>query len=174
LKPSLTLLKNRLVLSQLRTTWHNSTASTFINTAATVPKPAGQKRQFSAETKLRHATENVARDAEAVQHVELMLDIQVPWTKTSEEWKAAVVLVAKRRYQRCLDALEGLIVSRMFELTKMNMSQTGAFYLATLYFRLLNLSLQAINYENTLQRPLAHGRKPSALPSTAIMMPLPP
>jgi hypothetical protein len=126
------LLINRLVLSQLRTTWHNSTASTFIDAAATVPNPTGQKRQFSAETKLRHAAENVARDAEAVQHLELRLDIQVPWTKTSEEWKAAALLVAKRRYQRCLDALEGLIVSRMFELTKMNMSQTGAFHLATL------------------------------------------
>ena len=126
------LLINRLVLSQLRMTWHNSTASTFIDAAATVPKPTGQKHQFSAETKLRHAAENVARDAEAVQHLELRLDIQVPWTKTLEEWKAAAVLVAKHRYQRCLDALEGLIVSRMFELTKMNMSQTGAFHLATL------------------------------------------
>ena len=30
-----------------------------------------------------------------------------------------------RTYQRCIDALEGLIVARMFELTKMNRSQTG-------------------------------------------------
>ena len=121
------------MLFQLRTTWHNSTASTFINAAAsTVPKPTGQKRQYSAETKLRHAAENVARDAEAVQHLELRLDIQVRWTKDSEEWKAAAVLVTKRRYQRCLDVLEGLIVSRMFELTKMNMSQTGTFYQAIL------------------------------------------
>ena len=146
-------------------------ASTFINAAASVP---GQKRQFSAETKLHHATENVTRDAEAVQYLEVRLDIQVRWTKNSEEWKAAAVLVAKRRYQRCLDALEGLIVSRMFELTKMNMSQTGMFYLATLYLLTLNPSLQAISYENTLQRPLVHGRKPSAPPSTATMMPPPP
>jgi hypothetical protein len=44
---------------------------------------------------------------------------------TSAEWRAASELVGRRRYQRCLDNLEGLIVSRMFELTKMNMSQTG-------------------------------------------------
>ena len=73
-----------------------------------------------------------------------------------------------------LDALEGLIVSRMFELTKMNMSQTGTFYLATLYLLALNPSLQAISYENTLQRPLVHGRRPSAPPSIATMMPPPP
>ena len=34
-------------------------------------------------------------------------------------------MVGKHHYQRCLDDLEGLIISRMFELTKMNMSQTG-------------------------------------------------
>ncbi|KAF8222408.1 hypothetical protein L208DRAFT_1048587, partial [Tricholoma matsutake] len=34
-------------------------------------------------------------------------------------------MVRKRHYQQCLDELEGLIVSRMFELTKMNMSQTA-------------------------------------------------
>lgn len=35
-------------------------------------------------------------------------------------------MVGKWRYQRCLDALEGLIMARMFKLTKSNMSQTGA------------------------------------------------
>jgi hypothetical protein len=34
-------------------------------------------------------------------------------------------LVTMRKYQRALDHLEGLIVACMFELTKMNMSQTG-------------------------------------------------
>ena len=30
-----------------------------------------------------------------------------------------------RKYQRSLDNLEGLVVARIFELTKMNRSQTG-------------------------------------------------
>jgi len=47
------------------------------------------------------------------------------WTPDFEQWKSAAVMVGRRRYQRCLDDLEGLVVSRMFELTKMNMSQTG-------------------------------------------------
>jgi hypothetical protein len=29
------------------------------------------------------------------------------------------------RYQHCIDTLEGLVVARIFELTKMNRSQTG-------------------------------------------------
>jgi hypothetical protein len=47
------------------------------------------------------------------------------WTHTTQEWQRAALLVSRCRYQRCLDELEGLVVSRMFELTKMNMSQTG-------------------------------------------------
>jgi hypothetical protein len=35
------------------------------------------------------------------------------------------VLVGECWYQRCLDSLKGLIVLRMFELTKMNLLQTG-------------------------------------------------
>jgi len=36
-------------------------------------------------------------------------------------------MVAMRKYQWALDRIEGLIVARMFELMKMNMSQTGEF-----------------------------------------------
>ncbi|KAF8229071.1 hypothetical protein L208DRAFT_1288284, partial [Tricholoma matsutake] len=54
------------------------------------------------------------------------LNVVMRWVPECPEWKAAALMVGKCHYQRCLDHLEGLIVSRMFELTKMNMSQTGA------------------------------------------------
>ncbi|KAG1719798.1 hypothetical protein EDD22DRAFT_983278 [Suillus occidentalis] len=41
------------------------------------------------------------------------------------EWEDAGCLVAKRKYQRALDALEGLVVACIFELTKLNCSGTG-------------------------------------------------
>lgn len=34
-------------------------------------------------------------------------------------------MIVERDYQRALDALEALVVARIFELSKMNMSQTG-------------------------------------------------
>ena len=57
--------------------------------------------------------------------MEKRLNVTSRWLPGSEEWKAAAEKVSMRQYQRCLDTLEGLIVARMFELTKMNMSQTG-------------------------------------------------
>jgi hypothetical protein len=80
----------------------------------------------SLETKCCYALENQDKDLLVVQELEVKLGVIVRWLPAHAEWKTAVILVGKCRYQRCLDDLEGLIVSRMFEITKMNMSQTGA------------------------------------------------
>ena len=86
----------------------------------------------SQETERRHAQEVEAKDLLVVQSLEVKMGILQRWGPDDAEWKQAVVMVGKRRYQRCLDALEGLIVARMFELTKMNMSQTGVSF--SLYY----------------------------------------
>jgi hypothetical protein len=77
------------------------------------------------ETARRHALENHEKDLKAVQALKLKLGVEQRWQPQSTEWQSAGKLVAMRKYQRALDVLEGLIVSRMFELTKMNRSQTG-------------------------------------------------
>ncbi|KAG6808337.1 hypothetical protein H0H92_004439 [Tricholoma furcatifolium] len=88
-------------------------------------KTSGTKRQTNPEVRIRHAKELVECSLLAVQELEVELGAVEWWTLQSEEWKHTAVLVGRRRYQRCLDELERLVVSRMFELTKMNMSQTG-------------------------------------------------
>ncbi|KAG6862606.1 hypothetical protein C0991_011258 [Blastosporella zonata] len=108
-------------LSELQAAWHAHNASNPTGNS----KAPGKKRRYSPETRLRHARELVQRDLASVQEMELELNVVQRWTPDCEAWKAASILVARRRYQRCLDELEGLVVSRMFELTKMNMSQTG-------------------------------------------------
>jgi hypothetical protein len=74
----------------------------------------------STETACCHALKDRDKNLQVVQDLETQR-----WDPDYPEWSGAAKLVAMRRYQRCLDALEGLIVARMFELTKMNMSQTG-------------------------------------------------
>jgi hypothetical protein len=77
------------------------------------------------ETARRHALENYEKDLKAVQVLEVKLALEKRWERGGDEWLSAGRLVAMRTYQRALDTLEGLIVARMFELTKMNRSQTG-------------------------------------------------
>ncbi|KAF9056704.1 hypothetical protein BJ165DRAFT_1399313, partial [Panaeolus papilionaceus] len=77
------------------------------------------------ETARRHAQEITRKDLLRVQELERKLEIKVRWKQRDPEWKAVEKLVKQRKYQRALDSLEGLVVSRMFELSKMNMSGTG-------------------------------------------------
>ena len=101
--------------------------------STTGPSQDKKKRNPSLETKLRHATENVRKATAAVQDFEEKLNITHCWTSGDPGWKTAAMLVNRRRYQWCLDELERLVVSRMFELTKMNMSQTGSYTETILY-----------------------------------------
>ena len=78
------------------------------------------------ETERRHAVERRDKTLLQVQDLERRLEIQVRWTPESDEWQAAAVLVDERRYRRALDELQGLVISRLLELAKVNMAGTGA------------------------------------------------
>jgi len=84
-----------------------------------------QDMTASAETAHRHALAVQKRDLAAMQIIENKLNIARRWEQGSFEWQAAAEKVMMRTYQRSIDILEGLIVAQMFELTKMNRSQTG-------------------------------------------------
>lgn len=47
------------------------------------------------------------------------------WLPSTPEWKEAEAYMEVRDYQRALDKLEGLVVQRLFELTKMGLAGTG-------------------------------------------------
>lgn len=76
------------------------------------------------ETQRRHALELRAKAMDVVQDLELRMGIETRWVPGDERWDAAAVMVERRRYQRALDNLEGLVVARMFELAKCHMSGT--------------------------------------------------
>ncbi|KAF6742162.1 hypothetical protein DFP72DRAFT_994580 [Ephemerocybe angulata] len=87
--------------------------------------PSNPTKGPGVATRRRVEREKVDRATQAVHALEMELDIPVRWTPKSAEWKQAKVLVTQREYRQRLDELERLVVSRMFELTKVNMSQTG-------------------------------------------------
>jgi len=150
----------RQQLSAATTVWSSLTPQTITRRDSTQ----------ATETARRHALESNMKDLEAVQGMEKNLGISLRWTPESGEWKAAGVKVKMRSYQRCIDTLEGLVVARMFELTKMNMSQTGNLILCYKCM-LTNLTPQATAFENISLLPSSHGRPPSALLSINTMPP---
>ncbi|KAF9049005.1 hypothetical protein BJ165DRAFT_1343532, partial [Panaeolus papilionaceus] len=79
------------------------------------------------ETKRRQLQERHQRELEIIHALEFKLGIKPEdrWVPGDQEWEAAAKLVHLRRYRAAVDHLEGLVVARLFELTKANMSQTG-------------------------------------------------
>jgi hypothetical protein len=53
------------------------------------------------------------------------MDVTEHWAPGSPECHEAAKLLHMCKYQRALDVLEGLVVARVFELSKMNHSQSG-------------------------------------------------
>jgi hypothetical protein len=78
---------------------------------------------------MQHTQEKLQKIMVKVQDLEKMLLLAGIWEKWwepgSDEWQAMEKMASMRAYQRALDSLESLVVAQLFELTKMNMSQTG-------------------------------------------------
>ncbi|KAF8179785.1 hypothetical protein K438DRAFT_1977146 [Mycena galopus ATCC 62051] len=97
----------------------------FIPVATDANYEEAVKQTRRLETQHRHALEVTEKSLATVQDLELRLGITTRWVPGGEEWVKAGKMVSSRRFQRALDQLQGLIVARMFELTKVNMSGTG-------------------------------------------------
>ncbi|KAJ7814388.1 hypothetical protein B0H14DRAFT_2604148 [Mycena olivaceomarginata] len=87
--------------------------SWLISVRGKVYRSAGGRK---VELARRHGKEKVERDLESVQELERQLEVVDRWTPVSPRSESN---------QLVLDALKLLIVERIFELTKMNWSQTG-------------------------------------------------
>ena len=115
----LTTGKHRKDLDTILSTWTVVTA----HNAVSLGSDGSATRK--AETMHRHAQENYEKDLKVVQELEGHLGISHRWVLEDEEWQAAAHLIANQKYQRVSDNLEQLVVSWIFELSKMNQSGTG-------------------------------------------------
>ncbi|KAJ6553701.1 hypothetical protein DFH09DRAFT_924701 [Mycena vulgaris] len=109
----------------------NAAEMTLLRDAVTMEDPSLQGYEQNVamtrrlETQRRQCMELRDNLLIAVHELEVRLDITQRWEAGSAEWSATAVMVANRRYQRALDKLHGLVIARLFELTKCNMSGTG-------------------------------------------------
>ena len=78
------------------------------------------------ETERRIAAEQYERTISEIVALEGKLDIHQRWDPTMPAYQEALKYVRERRYRRALDKIHRLIVQRLFELQKLNVSHTGA------------------------------------------------
>ncbi|KAL0564296.1 hypothetical protein V5O48_017755 [Marasmius crinis-equi] len=77
------------------------------------------------ETQRRHLQELRLIALEGVQALEKRLGVRVRWTPSSKEWQETETLVDNLELQQATDHLQGLVVSRLFELKGMNKAGQG-------------------------------------------------
>ena len=86
---------------------------------------AEQSRTQKLETQRRYAAEKVDILLREVNAMEVKLNINRRWTVTSPEYISTIKYVQERKYQRALDRLQRLVVQRLFELHRLNLSGIG-------------------------------------------------
>lgn len=79
----------------------------------------------SAETKRRRLEKAYFKSLDIIHDFEEELGIEESWREGDANWMRVAEMSNTQNYRRCLDRLEQLVVSRMFELGKMNRSGTG-------------------------------------------------
>ncbi|KAG1861278.1 hypothetical protein F4604DRAFT_2033679 [Suillus subluteus] len=103
-----------------------ATAAWTVTTPSTVEfRPRDIASTNRIKTMPRHAMENYKKDLKAVQELETKLGVTHRWEQEDQEWKDVGRLVANQKFQHALDHLEGLVVARIFELSKMNQAGMG-------------------------------------------------
>ena len=110
-----------------RTTSLTSNRATLVVATATFTNtgPGAQDFTCTTEKKTWHTLIKHNKDITAVHALELHLGIITHWVLGGSECEKAGRLVVMCKYQQALDNLKGLVFTCIFELTKMNRSQTG-------------------------------------------------
>lgn len=78
-----------------------------------------------AEARRRELEEKATRLTSQVIGLELQLNIPQRWQPGDREYEETVKYIIERQYQQALGRLQRLVIQRLFELHKLNVSQTG-------------------------------------------------
>lgn len=75
-----------------------------------------------ADTLRRNAFHKMAIAIQAVNELELKLDVPETWTPQHPEYQDTLKYMQMRRFHRALDEVQRLVVQRLLEMTKANAS----------------------------------------------------
>lgn len=96
------------------------------------------------------AIENVENYRQALNDIERKLGLTQPLSVISLEWITAEKFIEEETYRRAVDTLEKLVVSRLFEFTKLSHSGTGVYFvLVSLTFLIVLWMIKRCQASNT-------------------------
>jgi hypothetical protein len=113
-------------------TRYETTSSQFLTTtpleAASQTYESNLSQTRKCETDRRYLAEKRDELLLEVVEMECKLGIEMRWTPASLEYQDALRYSTTRKYHQALDKLQKLVIQRLFELQKLNLSSTGAVF----------------------------------------------
>ncbi|KAG1802115.1 uncharacterized protein HD556DRAFT_1429739 [Suillus plorans] len=97
----------------------------FISSTGTQPYSSDMTATRKLETQCRYSAERLATIQQDVVSMEVKMGITNRWQPSSPEYQATMKYMSNYQYQRALDNLQRLVVQRLFELQRLNISQTA-------------------------------------------------
>lgn len=82
-------------------------------------------RTCKLETQRRHLRDRLDTVKLRVHGLEVTMGIKSRWQPQDKEYVETLKYYRERQYQRALDNLQRLVVQRLFELQKLNLTGTG-------------------------------------------------
>lgn len=104
------------------TKWMNTDLSELQGSSA---YQADTSQTHQNERRWVQALDKLLTLQKAINDLKAKLGIEERWTPESNAWKEATTMLHTHKYWRAINHLEGLVVARLFELTKAHQSMTG-------------------------------------------------
>ena len=132
-------------MNTIRGVFHNTPSSVSVNYTEIAQETA------RLEADRRNALNNLTVAMREVSDLEAKLGLTVSWTPRDSKYQETLRYLRKREFHRALDRLQGLVVQRLFELSKANMSGTGmvsgALAIFHAYFKIYRVQIAKIDME---------------------------
>ena len=90
-----------------------------------ISDPKAAQRTHRLEKRRRLALEHYKTARHDIVQMELRLGIERRWEQTDREYQEALKYTRERKYNRALDHVHDLVIRRLFELQRMNVSGLG-------------------------------------------------
>lgn len=97
------------------------------NTADNVMKKSDYE---TIDRDLRLINGRLDRAARAVDDVERLLGVKTRWQRGDAEYQKMLEYISNRKFVRVVEELQGLVVSRLMELDKVNLAGSGMWFIS--------------------------------------------
>lgn len=117
-----------LLSAEHENSWHSfyvQASGDFAFLSAEASYNAALSDTCKTETRWKFISEQCSRVLFDVLQMEELLNITMQWSLLDPEHTKALKYMNQQKHQQCLEWLHKLVIQQLFELHKMNLSQTG-------------------------------------------------